>query len=115
MWRQPQRARIKQAEIDLQIKTSETEYRQFADRQHVETLKSLLDEYFVQISLCLENLLVEAGLVLEEVEREFAEGRIADHAEAIARVVGAVSATLNHLEYISLYNQTALELEYYTQ
>ncbi len=115
LWAQPQRARIKQAEIDLKVKTNETEYRQFSDQQHIETLKSLLNEYFVQVSFGKENILVEAKLILEEVEKNFSEGHITDYSEAFAKVTNAVSAKLNQLEYISLYNQTALELEYYTQ
>ena len=115
LWVQPQRARIKQAEIDVQAKTNETEYRQFADQQHVETLKSLLNEYFVQVSFSKENLLVEAKLMLAEVEKDFSEGHISNYAETFTKVNNAVSAQLNHLEYINLYNQTALELEYYTQ
>ncbi len=115
LWAQPQRARIKQAEIDVKVKANETEYRQFADQQHVETLKSLLNEYFVQVSFSKENLLVEAQLVLEEVEKDFSAGHITNYAEAFTKVSNAVSAKINHLEYINLYNQTALELEYYTQ
>jgi len=111
----PQWARIRQAEIDVIMKTNETEYRQFTGMQHVETLKSLLNEYFVQISLSKENLLIEANLVLEEVEKDFAAGRITNYAETITKVNNAVSAKLNHLEYLNLYNQTALELEFYTQ
>ena len=115
LWFQPQRARIKQAEIDVRQKTNETEYRQFADMQHVETLKSLLNEYFVQISFCRENLLIEAQLTLDELEKDFSAGRITDYAEAFTKLNNAVSAQLTHLEYINLYNQTALELEYETQ
>ena len=115
LWMQPQRARIKQAEIDVKIKAGETEYRQFADMQHVETLKSLLNEYFVQISFYRENLLIEARLVIEEVEKDFAADRISNIAEMITKVSNAVVAKLNCLGYICLYNQTALELEYYTQ
>ena len=63
LWTQPQRAHIRQAEIDAIEKGYETEYRQFADRQHVETLKSLLNEYFVQISFSRENRLIEAELI----------------------------------------------------
>ena len=115
LWMQPQRARIKQAEIDAKMKVGEMEYQQFADMQHVETLKSLLNEYFVQISFSRENLLVEARLMIEEVERDFSADRITNIAETITKVNNAVSAKLNCLEYINLYNQTALELEYYTQ
>ena len=115
LWVQPQRARIKQAEIDVKMKTNETEYRQFADRQYIETLQSLLNEYFVQISFCRENLLVEAQLTLEEVEKDFSAGCINNFSETLKKVSNAVSAKLKHLEYINLYNQTALELEYYTQ
>ena len=115
LWAQPQRARIKQAEIDIMVKAYETEYRQFADRQHIETLKSLLNEYFVQISFTKENLLLEAELTLKEIEIDFATGRITDYAEAFTKVSNAVYAKLEHLEYIILYNHTALELEYLTQ
>ena len=115
LWAQPQRARIKQAEIDVKIKANETEYRQFAHQQHVEALQSLLNEYFVQISFSKENLLIEAGLTLAEVEKDFSEGQITNYAETLSKVNNAVSAKLDHLEYINLYNQTALELEYYTQ
>ncbi len=115
LWAQPQRARIKQAEIDLKAKANETEYRQFTNQQHIEMLKSLLNEYFVQISFSQENSLVEAKLVLEKIEKDFAEGHITNYAEIFAKVHNAVLAKLNHLEFISLYNQTALELEYYTQ
>jgi cobalt-zinc-cadmium resistance protein CzcA len=115
LWMRPQQARIRQAEIDANIKASETEYRQFADRQHIETLQSLLNEYFVQISFSKENLLVEAQLVLNGIEKDFAEGHIADYADAFAKVADAVSVKIDHLKYISMYNQTALELEYYTQ
>ena len=115
LWMQPQRARIRQAEIDAQVKANQTEYRQFADGQHVETLQSLLNEYFVQISFSKENMLVEAKLTLEEVEKDFVAGRITNYAETFTKVNQAVSARLNHLEFINLYNQTALELEYYTQ
>ncbi len=115
LWMQPQRARIKQAEIDRQITANETEYERFAEGQHIETLKSLLNEYFVQISFGKENLLKEADLVLSETEKEFAESRITDYAEAFEKVHRAVSAKLDHLEYINMYNQTALELEYYTR
>ena len=115
LWPQPQRSRIRQAEIDLQQKANETEYRQFADQQHVESLKSLLNEYFVQISFSKENVLLEADLILKEVEADFATGNIMNYAGMFSKVHNAVSAKLNHLEYISLYNQTALELEYYTQ
>ncbi|MDR1170926.1 MAG: TolC family protein [Bacteroidales bacterium] len=115
LWAQPQRARIRQAEIDVKVKANETEYRRFAGRQHVETLQSLLNEYFVQVSFSKENLLVEAQLALEEVEKDFSTGRVTDYAEAFTKVNNAVSAKINHLEYINMYNQTALELEYYTQ
>ena len=115
LWMQPQRARIRQAEIDVTIKAAETEYRQFSDMQHVETLKSMLNEYFVQISFYRENLLVEAKLMLEEVERDFSAGHIANIAETIVKTSNAVSAKLDYLEYFNLYNQTALELEYLTQ
>jgi len=115
LWALPQRARIKQAEIEVKQKNIETEYRQYTDMQHVETLKSLLNEYFVQISFCRENLLIEAQLMLEEVEKDFSAGRIANFAEAITKVNNALSAYLTHLEYMNLYNRTALELEYYTQ
>ncbi len=112
---QTQRARIKQAEIDMQMQAEETGYRQFADRQHIESLKSLLNEYFVQISYSKENLLEEAELILSEIEKKFAGADIKNHAEAFSKVHQAVSAKLNHLEYINLYNQTALELEYCTR
>ena len=114
-WAFPQRARIKQAEIEVKMKANETEYRQFAAMQHVETLQSLLNEYFVQISMSKENMLVEAKLTLQEVERDFVAGRITNFAEAFTKVSNAVSAKVNHLEYINLYNQTALELEFCTQ
>ena len=115
LWIRPQQARIKQAEIDVKIKANETEYRQFADQQHVETLISLLNEYFVQISFSKENLLVEAQLTLEEIEQDFSAGRIANYTDVFTKASNAVFAKLNHLEYMNLYNQTALELEYYTQ
>ena len=115
LWAQPQRARIAQAEIDASMKANETEYRQFSGMQHVETLTSLLNEYFVQISFCKENSLVEATLILAEVEKDFSQGRITNYAETLTKVNNAVSAKLNYLEYINLYNQTALELEYFTQ
>jgi cobalt-zinc-cadmium resistance protein CzcA len=115
LWMQPQRARIKQAEIDVKMKANETDYRQFADMQHVEILKSLLNEYFVQVSFYRENLLVEAELALEEVEKDFSAGNITNYSEAFVKVNHAVSAKLKHLGYINLYNQTALELEYFTQ
>ncbi|MDR1153789.1 MAG: TolC family protein [Bacteroidales bacterium] len=115
LWAQPQRARIRQAETDVKIKANETEYRRFSDRQHVETLQSLLNEYFVQVSFSKENLLVEAQLALEEVEKDFSTGRVTNYAEAFTKVSNAVSAKINHLEYINMYNRTALELEYYTQ
>ena len=115
LWVRPQQARIKQAEIDVQIKANETEYRQFFGNQHVETLMSLLNEYFVQISFSKENLLVEAKLTLDEIERDFSTGHITNYADAFTKVNNSVFAKLNHLEYINLYNQTALELEYCTQ
>ncbi len=115
LWIQPQRSRIKQAEVDVQIKAHETTYNQFANAQHIETLKSLLNEYFVQISFSKENLLVEAKLLLEEIEQDFVAGHITNYADTFSKAHHAVSAKLNHLEYLSLYNQTALELEYYTQ
>ena len=115
MWIQPQRARIKAAEIEIQMKANETEYRQFANKQYIEMLQSLLNEYFVQISFSRENLLVEAKLTLEEIEKDFSAGRITNFVEAFTKVSNAVSAKLQHLEYVSLYNQTALELEYFTQ
>ena len=115
LWIRPQQARIKQAEIDVQIKANETEYRQFAGSQHVETLMSLLNEYFVQISFSKENLLVEAKLTLEKIEQDFSAGQITNYTEAFTKVNNAVSSKLNHLENINYYNQTALELEYFTQ
>ena len=115
LWVRPQQARIKQAGIDVMMKTNEMEYRQFSDQQHIEMLKSLLNEYFVQISLSRENLLVEAGLTLDKLEKDFSSGHIANYAEALTKVSNAVYEKLNHLEYINLYNKTALELEYYTQ
>ena len=81
----------------------------------VENLKSLLSEYFVQIGFCRENLLIEARLALEEVEKDFSAGHITNYTETFTKVNNAVSAKLDHLEYMNLYNQTALELEYYTQ
>jgi len=115
LWALPQRTRIKQAGIDVLQKINETEYRQFEVMQHVETLKSLLNEYYVQISLSRENLLYEAKLTLEEVKKDFSAGRITNYAEAFTKVNNAVSAQLNDLEYTNRYNQTALELEFYTQ
>jgi cobalt-zinc-cadmium resistance protein CzcA len=115
LWTQPQRARIKQAEIDVKMKANETEYGQFANMQHVETLQSLLNEYFVQVSFCRENLLVEANLLLKDVEKDFSSGRITNYSEMLTKVSHAVSSKLKYLEYINMYNQTALELEYYTQ
>jgi cobalt-zinc-cadmium resistance protein CzcA len=115
LWIQPQRAKIKQAEIDRQINVNEMEYEQFVHSQHIESLKSLLNEYFVQISFSKENLLEEAKLILLEVENDFAEATITDYADTFSKVRQALSARLNHLEYINMYNQTALELEYYTQ
>ena len=110
-----QRARIKQAETGVKMKANEIEYRQFVAMQHVETLQSLLDEYFVQLSLSKENMLVEARLTLQEVEKDFAAGRITNYADVFTKVSNAVSAKLNHLEFMNLYNQTALELEFCTQ
>jgi hypothetical protein len=52
---------------------------------------------------------------LEKVEKDFSAGLITNYAEAFSQVNNAVSAQINHLEYIFLFNQTALELEYYTQ
>ena len=115
IWLQPQRARIKQAEIGAAIKANETEYRQFSNAQHVEMLKSLLNEYFIQINFSREILLLEARLALEELEMDFSAGRIANYTDAFTKVTNAVAAKLNHLEYINLYNQAALELEYFTQ
>jgi cobalt-zinc-cadmium resistance protein CzcA len=114
LWALPQRARIAQAEIDVSIKVNELEYRQFAISHHIETLISLLNEYFVQISFSKENSLIEANLILAEVEKDFTRGQIINHVEVFTKVNNAVSTKLNYLEYISLYNQTALELEYYT-
>ena len=115
LWMQPQRARIKLAEMDVDEKIYETNYRQFADRQHVEMLKSLLNEYFVQISYRKENLLLEAQLTLDEIANDFWAERITDYAEAFSKASYAVYAKLEHLEYINLYNKTALELEFFTQ
>jgi len=111
----PKKARIKQAEIEMKMKANEIEYRRFVAMQHIENLQSLLNEYFVKLSLSKENMLVEAQLTLEAVERDFAAGRITNFAEAFTKVSIAVSAKLNHLEYRNLYNQTALELEFCTQ
>ncbi len=115
LWIQPQRAKIKQAELDMQMAANERAYQQFTDQQHIETLKSLLNEYFVQISFSKENLLEEAKIILLQVEHDFAEARIKDYAATFSKVHDAISAKLNHLEYINNYNQTALELEYFTQ
>jgi len=115
LWMRPQQARIKQAEIDVKIKVNEMEYRQFADQQYIETLISLLNEYFVQISFSKENLLVEAKLTLEKIEHDFSAGQITNYADTFTEVNNVVFSKLNHLEYINLYNQTALELEYCTQ
>jgi len=111
----PKRARIRQAETDVKMKANEIEYLQFSAMQHIENLQSLLNEYFVQISMSKENMLVEARLTLEAVEKDFAAGRITNYAETFTKLSDAVSAKLNHLEYRNLYNQTALELEFYTQ
>jgi len=110
-----QRARIKNAEIDEKILTNEIEYHKFSDEQHIETLRPLLNEYFVLLSFSNENKLVESNLILEEIELEFSLGRITDLTDALTKLNNALSAKLKHLEYIRLYNQTALELEYYTQ
>jgi len=115
LWALPQRTRIKQAEIDVLQKINETEYRQFEVMQRVETLKSLLNGYFVQISFSRENLLFEARLTLEELKKDFSAGRIVNYIEAFTKINHAVSAQLDVLEYLNLYNQTALELEFYTQ
>ena len=115
LWWQPQLSRIKQAEIDFRMKENETKYNRFSDLQHTEMLKSLLNEYFVQISFSSENLLTEAELILAEIEKQFAEGKINNHAATFTKAHNAISAKLNHLEYINQYNQTALELEFYTR
>jgi len=115
LWAMPQRTRIKQAEIDVLQKINETQYRQTEVMQRVETLKSLLNGYFVQISFSRENLLYEAKLMLEEVKKDFSAGRIVNFADTFTKMNNAVSAQLDVLEYLNLYNQTALELEFFTQ
>ena len=109
-----QRTHRKKADIDANMKINEVEHRQFIDHQHIEILKSLLNEYYVQISFSKENMLIEAKLVLEEIVNDFSAERISCYAEAFTRVSEAVYAKLEHLEYILLYNRTALELEYFT-
>ena len=110
-----QRARIRQAQIDLATRENETQYSQFADTQHVEILKSLLNEYFILISYSRENTLVEAELIYEEIENDFLSGRITDFAATFTKLHDAINKELKHLEYISLYNHAALELEFFTQ
>jgi len=115
VWAQPQKARVKAAEINLKILELETQERQFTAINHVETLKSLLNEYFLLISFSRENLLIEAQLILNQIENDFFDNQITDYADAFTKMNNAVNAKLNYLEYISLYNQTALELEFFTQ
>ena len=111
----PKRACVKQAETELKMKANEIEYRQFVAMLQIEVLQSRLSEYFVQISMSKENMLVEAALTLEEIEKDFAAERITNYAETFSKVNNAVSAKLDYLEYMNLYNQTALELEFQTQ
>jgi hypothetical protein len=115
-WLYPKRrARISKAQAHADATAYEIEYRKFYNLQRIEILKSLLNEYYVQITLSNEVLLIEAALALKDLETRFIDGHISNYAEAFKVATDAVNAKLNRLEYIRLYNLTALELEYYTR
>jgi heavy metal efflux system protein len=112
LWFLPQKAKISEASINRQIAKNELEYQQFYLAKTIESLKIQLDQYFVSISYYRENALIQADLLISTASRRFKNQNMGsvDYLESLS---AALKLKLEYLEKVKLYNQTAIQLEYY--
>ncbi|HYX09276.1 MAG TPA: TolC family protein, partial [Bacteroidales bacterium] len=113
LWFLPQNARIQQAKVDYQIAGNEYRYQQFNINKEIENLLTELNKYYNQISYYEQDALVQADLLIKTATTQFEKESI-EYFEYIQSIATAIQIKLDYLNVLNNYNQTAVQLEFYT-
>ncbi|HEY4788507.1 MAG TPA: TolC family protein, partial [Bacteroidales bacterium] len=110
LWYFPQKSKITEARINLEMAKNDLDYQEFNLTKEIENMKILLDKYFVQISYYRENALHKADLLIQYANQQFKKGEI-DYSAYFDNLEMALKIQLDYLETIKSYNQTAIQME----
>ena len=106
----PQKARIRAAEINQQIRQAEVQAFYFGLTQRGTTLLSDLRRLRIQIDFYRNTALPQAELLINTSQRAFEAGEI-DYYQLSQSINNAIDVRRQYIESLNEYNQTVIELE----
>jgi cobalt-zinc-cadmium resistance protein CzcA len=110
LFSKPQRARIKAAEINQQLRQAEVQALYFSMAQRGTTLLSDLRRLQIQIDFYRNTAIPQANLLISTSQRAFEAGEI-DYYQLSQSINNAVDVRRQYIEILNQYNQTVIELE----
>jgi len=110
LFAKPQKARIKAAEINQQIRQAELHAFYFSLFQRGSTLLSDIRRLRIQIDFYRNTAIPQANLLISTSQRAFEVGEL-DYYQLSQSINNAVDVRRQYIETLNQYNQTAIELE----
>ena len=110
IWYFPQKAKIVEARINLEIAKNKSDYQKFNLNKTIENLKIQLDKLFVEISFYKENALKKANLLFQQANQN-SQKKDLDYSNLFENLESGLKIRLDYLERIYHYNHIAIQLE----
>lgn len=110
LFSKPQKARIRAAEINQQLRQTEVEALYFGLAQRGTTLLSDLRRLQIQIDFYRNTAIPQANLLISTSQRAFEAGEL-DYYQLSQSINNAVDVRRQYIEILNQYNQTVIELE----
>ncbi|MBE7170490.1 MAG: CusA/CzcA family heavy metal efflux RND transporter [Williamsia sp.] len=113
LFSKPQKARIRAAEVNQQIRQAEVQAFYFGLSQRGALLLSELRRLAIQLAYYRNTALPQAELLIRTSQRAFEAGEI-DYYQLNQSLNNANNVRRQFIEYVNQYNQSAIELELIT-
>jgi heavy metal efflux system protein len=110
----PQQSKVKEAKIQQIIAENELQYQQYNTNKIIENLLVELNKYYKQISYYRQNAMKQSEILMNTSVAQYGKGKIG-YFEYIQGMSTALEIKLDYLDALNNYNQTAVQLEFYSK
>ncbi|MCB2196856.1 MAG: CusA/CzcA family heavy metal efflux RND transporter [Bacteroidetes bacterium] len=114
LWFLPQNAKVQASKIEREKALNNYEYQKFNVNKEIENLVIHLDQIQNDLIYYHENALKKATLLKNTAQTQFEKEEI-EYLEYLQSIKAAQEIYLGYLESLLNYNNTAIELEFYTK
>jgi len=114
IWFLPQNAKVQTTKIEKEKAQNNLNYQKFNVEKEIENKVIHLDQLQNDLIYYHENALKKAALLINTAKVQFEKEEI-EYLEFLQSIKAAQQIKLNYLETLFKYNETAIELEFYTK